>query len=129
VKTNFLSTMLTGMIRSWLINLPEGSITLWDQLCTMFIGNLHGMYECPSTAKTLKTIRQKHDESLRDYMKHFCNARNTIPYIQDMEINNAFRDGVNDIKTVEEIIMKKPKTVVDLLTVTDVCIEAFEARA
>jgi hypothetical protein len=95
----------------------------------MFIGNLHGMYECPSTAKTLKTIRQKHDESLRDYMKHFCNARNTIPYIQDMEINNAFRDGVNDIKTVEEIIMKKPKTVVDLLTVTDVCIEAFEARA
>jgi hypothetical protein len=129
VKTNFLSTMLTGMIRSWLINLPEGSITLWDQLCTMFIGNLHGMYECPSTAKTLKTIRQKHDESLRDYMKHFCNARNTIPYIQDMEINNVFRDGVNDIKTVEEIIMKKPKTVVDLLTVTDVCIEAFEARA
>jgi fructose 1,6-bisphosphatase len=129
VKTNFLSTMLTGMIRSWLINLPEGSITLWDQLCTMFIGNLHGMYECPSTAKTLKTIRQKHDESLWDYMKHFCNARNTIPYIQDMEINNAFRDGVSDIKTVEEIIMKKPKTVVDLLTVTDVCIEAFEARA
>jgi hypothetical protein len=129
VKTNFLSTMLIGMIRSWLINLPEGSITLWDQLCTMFIGNLHGMYECPSTAKTLKTIRQKHDESLRDYMKHFCNARNTIPYIQDMEINNVFRDGVNDIKTVEEIIMKKPKTVVDLLTVTDVCIEAFEARA
>jgi hypothetical protein len=30
---------------------------------------------------------------------------------------------------VEEIAMKKPKTVVDLLTVADVCIEASEARA
>jgi hypothetical protein len=30
---------------------------------------------------------------------------------------------------VEEIAMKKPKTVADLLTVTDVCIEASEARA
>jgi hypothetical protein len=30
VKTNFLSTALTGVARSWLINLPEGSITLWD---------------------------------------------------------------------------------------------------
>jgi hypothetical protein len=28
---------------------------------------------------------------------------------------------------VEEIAMKKPKTMVDLLAVTDVCIEASEA--
>jgi hypothetical protein len=39
VKANFLPTALTGASRSWLINLPEGSITSWDQLCTMFIGN------------------------------------------------------------------------------------------
>jgi hypothetical protein len=30
---------------------------------------------------------------------------------------------------VEEITMKKPKTVADLLAVTDVCIEASEAQA
>jgi hypothetical protein len=36
---------------------------------------------------------------------------------------------VSDIKNVEEIAMKKPKTVVDLLAVADVCIEASEARA
>jgi hypothetical protein len=28
VKANFLPTTLTGVARSWLINLPEGSITL-----------------------------------------------------------------------------------------------------
>jgi TnpA family transposase len=62
-------------------------------------------------------------------VKCFCNARNAIPYIQDIEIINAFCDGVSDIKTVEEIAMKKPKTVADLLAVADVCIEASEARA
>jgi hypothetical protein len=81
VKANFLPTALIGMARSWLINLPEGSITSWDQLCTIFIENFQGTYERPSIAETLKTIRQKHDESLRDYVKYFCNARNDIPYI------------------------------------------------
>jgi hypothetical protein len=120
---------LTGAARSWLINLPEASIQSWDQLCAMFIGNFQGTYERPSTAETLKTIKQIHDESLCDYVKRFCNARNAIPYIQDIEIINTFRDGVSDIKTVEEIAMKKLKTVVDLLAIADVCIEASEARA
>jgi hypothetical protein len=92
----------------------------------MFIGNFQGTYECLSTAKTLK---QEHDESLRDYVKRFCNARNGIPHIQDIEIINAFRDGVSGVKTVQEIAMKKPKTMVDLLAVTDICIEASEAQA
>jgi hypothetical protein len=95
----------------------------------MFIRNFQGTYERPCTAETLKTIKQKHDESLRDYVKHFCNARNAIPYIQGIEIINAFRDGVRNIKTVEEIAMKKPKTVADLLAVIDVCIEPSETRA
>jgi hypothetical protein len=122
VKDNFLPTALTGAARSWLINLPVGSVTLWDQLCVMFIENFQGTYERPSTVETLKAIMQKHDESLRDYVKYFCNARNTIPYIQDIEIINVFHDGVSDIKTMEEIAMKKPKTVVNLLAVADVCI-------
>jgi hypothetical protein len=95
----------------------------------MFIGNFQGTHERPSTTETLKTIRKKHDESLWDYVKHFYNTRNAIPYIQDIEIINAFCDGVNDIKTVEEIAMKKPKMVVDLLAVADVYIEAFDVRA
>jgi hypothetical protein len=57
-------------------------------------------------------------------VKYFCNTKNDIPYIQDIEIINAFHNEVSDIKTVEEIAMKKPKMVADLLTVADVCIEA-----
>jgi hypothetical protein len=129
VKANFLHTTLTGAAKSWLINLPEGSIHSWDQLCAMFIRNFQGTYERSSTTETLNTIKKKHDESLRDYIKCFCNARNAITHIQDIEIINAFHDDVSDIKTVEEIAMKKPKTVADLLAVADVCIETSEAWA
>jgi hypothetical protein len=62
-------------------------------------------------------------------VKHFCNVGNVIPYIQEIEIINAFCDGVSNIKTMEEITLKKPKMVVDLLTVADTCIEASEAPA
>jgi hypothetical protein len=101
VKANYLSTTLSDATRSWLINLPEGSIYTWDQLCVMFIGNFQSTYEHPSIIETLKTIRRKHDERLRDYVKHFYNGRNAIPYNQDIEIINAFHDEVRDIKTVE----------------------------
>jgi hypothetical protein len=37
--------------------------------------------------------------------------------------------GVSDIKTIEEIAMKKPKIVADLLAVVDVYIEASGAQA
>jgi hypothetical protein len=61
-------------------------------------------------------------------VKHLYNTSNTILYIQDIEIINVFHDRVNDIKTVEEIVIKRPKMVVDLLAVADICIEASEAR-
>jgi hypothetical protein len=64
VKANFVPTALTGAARSWLINLLEGSVTSFDQLCAMFIGKFQGTHEHPSTTETLKTIRQKHDKSL-----------------------------------------------------------------
>jgi hypothetical protein len=95
----------------------------------MFIENFQGTYERLSAAETLKTIKQKHDESLHNYVKHFYNAINGIPHIQDIEIINAFHDGVSDVKIVEEIAMKKLKTVADLLAVADICIVASEARA
>jgi hypothetical protein len=107
VNANYPPTILSSTARSWLINLPEGTIYNWNKLCAMFIGNFQGMYEHPSIAETLKTIKQKHDENLWDYVKWFYNARNTISYIQDIEIINAFHDRVSDIKTVEEITIKK----------------------
>jgi hypothetical protein len=129
VRANYLPMALSRASRSWLINLPKNTIDSWDKLCTLFNSNFQGTYERPSTAETLKTIKQKSDESLHDYVKRFCNTKNAIPHIQDIEVINAFRNGVTDLKIVEEIAMKKPKIVADLRAVVDEHIEASEARA
>jgi hypothetical protein len=63
-KANYLPTTLSSVARSWLMNLPKATIYSWDQLCAMFMGNFQGTYKHPSTTETLKTIKQKHDESL-----------------------------------------------------------------
>jgi hypothetical protein len=39
VKANYLPTALSDTARSWLINLPDGYIYSWYQLCAIFIGN------------------------------------------------------------------------------------------
>jgi hypothetical protein len=57
-------------------------------------------------------------------VKYFCNFRNAISNIQDIEIINAFCNRVSDIKTIEEIAMMKPKIVADLLVVAGICIKA-----
>jgi hypothetical protein len=38
-KANYLPTTLPGMDRSCLVDLSEGTIYNWDQLCAIFIGN------------------------------------------------------------------------------------------
>jgi hypothetical protein len=81
----------------------------------------------PATAEMLKTIKQKTDKSLHDFVKHFCNSRNVILHIQDIKIINTFHDSVTDLKTVEEIAIKKVKTMANLLIVIDECIKALEA--
>jgi hypothetical protein len=94
----------------------------------MFIRKLQGTYECPSTVETLKTIKQKHDESLCDFIKHFCNL-GISPRTSRTSRSSTPSMMASAISRLEEIAMKKPKTVVDLLAVADICIEASEARA
>jgi hypothetical protein len=62
-------------------------------------------------------------------VKYFCNTKNAIPNIQEIKIINAFRDRVTDIQTIEEITMKKPKVMANLLAIADECIEASEVQA
>jgi hypothetical protein len=33
VMANYITVALTGMARSWLMNLPEGTLDSWSELC------------------------------------------------------------------------------------------------
>jgi hypothetical protein len=96
VKANYLS----GPVKSWLINLLDIMVQSWDQPCALFIGNFQGTYKWPVTTKTLETIKQKSNENLCDFIKHFFNTTNVILHIQNIMIINAFYNSVTNLKRV-----------------------------
>jgi hypothetical protein len=56
VKTNYLSTVLFGAVRSWPVNPLEITVQSWNHPYALFLGNFQGTYEWPATTETLETI-------------------------------------------------------------------------
>lgn len=50
---NWFPMALKPSIRSWLMNLPESSISSWDDLCKQFVGSFQGGYKRPGMPSDL----------------------------------------------------------------------------
>jgi hypothetical protein len=57
--------------RSWLMNLPEDSISSWDELRKQFITNFQGTRNRALTINDLRRMKQRPDETLRKYIQRF----------------------------------------------------------
>jgi hypothetical protein len=44
---NYFPVALTSTARSWLMNLREGSLTFWHELCHQFTANFESTYSRP----------------------------------------------------------------------------------
>ena len=84
--------------RSWLLNLPPGSISTWDEMRSRFIANFQGTRERPPAVSDLRRIKQQQGETLQKYIQPFNNARLKIPKVTEEAIISAFSDGVRDVK-------------------------------
>jgi hypothetical protein len=57
IMANYFPVALTGMTRSWLMNLPEWSLTSWGELCHQFMANLESTYACTDNEVHLHTVQ------------------------------------------------------------------------
>ena len=57
------------------------------------MGNFQGTYVHPGNSWDLKGCRQKPNESLRDYMRHFSKQCTELPSVTHVEVINAFLEG------------------------------------
>jgi hypothetical protein len=64
---NYFSVALTGTVRSWLMNLPEGTLDSWSELCHQFMANFESAYARPGNETDLHAIQQRPGESLRTF--------------------------------------------------------------
>ena len=128
VMANYFLTAVTGSARSWLLNLPLGSVRSWGDLCGQFVATFQGTSTRPGVEDDLYLVQQRKGESLRQYVQRFCHCRYTIPKISGESVCIAFRRGVRDEKMAEKLATREITSPKDLFALADKCAKAAEAR-
>ena len=68
VMANWVPMALTDGARSWLLNLPAGSISSWGEMRDRFVANFQGTRDRPPAAGDLRRIKQQPGETLQKYI-------------------------------------------------------------
>jgi hypothetical protein len=129
VMASYFHVALTGLARTWLMNLTLGSVYSWEELCARFTANFASACQQHGVEAHLHAVRQEPRETLRAFISRFTKVRGTIPHISDASIITAFRQGVRDKKMLEKLAMHDMETVTTLFTLADKCARAAEGRA
>jgi hypothetical protein len=129
IMANYFLVALTGMARSWLMNLPEGSLDSWSELCHQFTTNFESAYARPGNETDLHAIQQHPGEFLRTFVQWFSQVRNTIPRISNAFVVDAFQQGVRDEKMLEKLATHGVQDVSVLFGLADKCAKAVEGHA
>jgi hypothetical protein len=127
IMANYLPVCLSSSARMWLLGLPSRSVHSWTHLCRLFTSNFYAMCACPGVNLDLATIVQKKGESLREFIQCFCNKRNVTPKVDDKSIIVFFNRGLRGSSLIRKLAMKNPRTLEDMLDITNKYAMAEEA--
>jgi hypothetical protein len=129
IMDNYFPVALTGTAQSWLVNLLEGTLDSWSELCRQFTANFESAYARPGNETNLHAIQQCPRESLCSFIQRFSQVCNIIPHISNAYVVVAFRQGVSDEKMLEKLTTHDVKDVSALFSLADKCAKAAEGHA
>nr|AAP52380.2 retrotransposon protein, putative, Ty3-gypsy subclass [Oryza sativa Japonica Group] len=101
----------------------KGSAHLWQQ----FVANFQGTYKRHAIKDDLHALTQNSGESLREYVSRFNECRNTIPEITDASVIHAFKSGVRDRYTTQELATRRITTTRRLFEIIERCAHVDDA--
>jgi hypothetical protein len=110
------------------MNLPEGTLDFWSELCRQFTANFESVYPRPGNETGLHAIQQRPGESLRYFVQRFSQVHNTITHISNASMVVAFCKGVRDEKILERLVTHDTQDVSALISLTDKCAEVAKGR-
>jgi hypothetical protein len=96
VFTNYFPLALKPNVRSWLMHLPENSISSWADLCNEFVGAFTGGHQEPGRPSDLQLLPQKEGESLWKYMQRFSRVHRNILEIHPGAVIAAFHSNMRN---------------------------------
>ena len=79
VLANWFPMALKDGARSWLLNLPPGSISSWNEMCDRFVANFQGTRDRPPAVGDLRRVKQQPGETLQKYIQRFNNFVSKSP--------------------------------------------------
>ncbi|CAM8902537.1 unnamed protein product [Rhodiola kirilowii] len=87
---------LVSQAKSWLMSLPSGSITSWDQMQRKFMDKYYSHSKAAQTRKELSMLRQGRGETLFDYLERFRQLEESCPNhgIPQRMLLEYFMDGM-----------------------------------
>jgi Retrotransposon gag protein. len=103
------------------------SISSWADLWQQFVANFQGTYKRHAIEDDLHALTQNSGESLREYVGCFNECRNTIPEITDASVIRAFKSGVRDRYTTQELATRHITTTRRLFEIVERCAHADDA--
>jgi hypothetical protein len=68
IMASYFPIVLTGTARSWLMNLPEGTLHSWSELRLQFTANIESAYARPGNETDLHAIQQRPGETLHSFI-------------------------------------------------------------
>jgi hypothetical protein len=129
VMATYFDVALSGLARTWLMNLTPGSIYSLEELCARFTANFASAYQQHGVEVHLHAVRQEPGETLWTFISRFTKVRGTIPHITDAFIITAFHQGVHDEKMLDKLATHDVETVTTLFALADKCARVVEGRA
>ncbi|XP_066167798.1 uncharacterized protein [Oryza sativa Japonica Group] len=103
--------------------LEQMTMHLWQQ----FVANFQGTYKRHAIEDDLHALTHNSGESLREYVRRFNECRNTIPEITDAYVIRAFKFGVRDRYTTQELATRRITTTRRLFEIVERCAHVDDA--
>ncbi|KAK1649163.1 hypothetical protein QYE76_066968 [Lolium multiflorum] len=123
-----LPLMLLGSARTWLNNLPAGSINGWLDFEDAFISNFTGTYRRPGRPQELEMCKQGPNETDRAYLTRWCEMRNSCEGVHEIQAVGFFMAGCRPNTMLwHKLRRSDPKTMAALMAIADKYALAEEA--
>ncbi|KAK1666217.1 hypothetical protein QYE76_054376 [Lolium multiflorum] len=120
--------MLLGSARTWLNNLPAGSINGWLDFEEAFISNFTGTYRRPGRPQQLEMCKQGPDETDRAYLTRWCEMRNSCEGVHEIQAISFFMGGCRPNTMLwHKLRRSEPKTMAALMVIAEKYALAEEA--
>ena len=108
-------TMLTGPARAWFNSLEVESIRSFGDLVNVFISQFIAGVPADRKTNYLETVKQRRNESLREYVARFNTEALQIPELDEGRAGEAMQKGTTSPEFFGSLSRKPPTSLAELM--------------